>query len=327
MLFRSGTVQDAVNQANVLVQALPYMQRYSGRTFVVKYGGAAMVDERLKAQVMQDIVLLRTVGIKPVLVHGGGKEVSEVMQRMGLQPRFAGGLRVTDAQTMEIVEMVLAGTTNKGIVSLIHRAGGKAVGLSGKDGNLLVARKLTPGGNDIGYVGEVTQVNAEVIEVLAAAGRTVERRDVRTGRPLTEGLNLSEADVTLRLAGTRLYALGARSVLASPLGFKGWFWPQFAEEDVTYLPEAAMVTRDYLLLPYASSRGARGAVRVRAFSRAIVRSGEARSESGLLSYEFDLGEPIRIRGWRAADGGVYYLTFDGRLNWLKGSGGMQQAAG
>jgi acetylglutamate kinase len=163
-------VQDAVNQANVLVQALPYMQRYSGKTFVVKYGGAAMVDERLKAQVMQDIVLLRTVGIKPVLVHGGGKEVSEVMQRMGLQPRFAGGLRVTDAETMEIVEMVLAGTTNKGIVSLIHCAGGKAVGLSGKDGNLLVARKLTPGGNDIGYVGEVTQVNAEVIEVLAAAG-------------------------------------------------------------------------------------------------------------------------------------------------------------
>jgi acetylglutamate kinase len=163
-------LQDAVNQANVLVQALPYMQRYSGKTFVVKYGGAAMVDERLKAQVMQDIVLLRTVGIKPVLVHGGGKEVSEVMQRMGLQPRFAGGLRVTDAETMEIVEMVLAGTTNKGIVSLIHRAGGKAVGLSGKDGNLLVARKLTPGGNDIGYVGEVTQVNAEVIEVLAAAG-------------------------------------------------------------------------------------------------------------------------------------------------------------
>ena len=163
-------MQDTVNQANVLVQALPYMQRYSGKTFVVKYGGAAMVDERLKAQVMQDIVLLRTVGIKPVLVHGGGKEVSEVMQRMGLQPRFAGGLRVTDAETMEIVEMVLAGTTNKGIVSLIHRAGGKAVGLSGKDGNLLVARKLTPGGNDIGYVGEVTQVNAEVIEVLAAAG-------------------------------------------------------------------------------------------------------------------------------------------------------------
>lgn len=163
-------MQDAVNQANVLVQALPYLQRYSGKCFVVKYGGAAMVDERLKAQVMQDIVLLRTVGIKPVLVHGGGKEVSEVMQRMGLQPRFAGGLRVTDAETMEIVEMVLAGTTNKGIVSLIHRAGGKAVGLSGKDGNLLVAKKLTPGGEDIGYVGEVVQVNPEVLEVLSDAG-------------------------------------------------------------------------------------------------------------------------------------------------------------
>lgn len=163
-------MQEAIHQANVLVQALPYMQRYAGKRFVIKYGGAAMVDERLKAQVMQDIVLLRTVGIKPVLVHGGGKEVSEVMQRMGLQPRFAGGLRVTDAETMEIVEMVLAGTTNKGIVSLIHRAGGKAVGLSGKDGNLLVAKKLTPEGKDIGYVGAVTQVNAEVIEVLSEAG-------------------------------------------------------------------------------------------------------------------------------------------------------------
>ncbi len=163
-------MQDAIHQANVLVQALPYMQRYAGKCFVIKYGGAAMVDERLKAQVMQDIVLLRTVGIKPVLVHGGGKEVSEVMQRMGLQPRFAGGLRVTDVETMEIVEMVLAGTTNKGIVSLIHRAGGKAVGLSGKDGNLLVAKKLTPEGKDIGYVGEVTQVHAEVIEVLSEAG-------------------------------------------------------------------------------------------------------------------------------------------------------------
>lgn len=163
-------MQEAIHQANVLVQALPYMQRYSGKCFVVKYGGAAMVDDRLKARVMQDIVLLQTVGIKPVLVHGGGKEVSEVMQRMGLQPRFAGGLRVTDAETMEIVEMVLAGTTNKGIVSLIHRAGGKAVGLSGKDGNLMVAKKLTPNGQDIGYVGEVTRVNPEVIEVLSGVG-------------------------------------------------------------------------------------------------------------------------------------------------------------
>jgi len=163
-------VQEAIHQANVLIQALPYMQRYSGKCFVIKYGGAAMVDERLKAQVMQDIVLLRTVGIKPVLVHGGGKEVSEVMTRMGLKPRFVGGLRVTDAETMNIVEMVLAGTTNKGIVSLIHCAGGKAVGLSGKDGNLLVAKRLTPEGKDIGYVGEVTQVNPEVITVLSEAG-------------------------------------------------------------------------------------------------------------------------------------------------------------
>ena len=128
-----------MTHAEVLIQALPYIKQYAGKTIVVKYGGAAMLDETLKAAVMQDIVLMRYVGINPIVVHGGGPEISEAMQRMGKEPQFVGGLRVTDAETMEIVEMVLAGKTNKGIVAHLNQQGAMAVGLSGKDGNLIVA--------------------------------------------------------------------------------------------------------------------------------------------------------------------------------------------
>lgn len=157
-------------RAEILVQALPYIRSFSGKTMLIKYGGNAMTDEALKMSVMKDIVLLRYVGIQPVLVHGGGPDVSEMMKKVGLKPNFIGGLRVTDAETMEIAEMVLAGKTNKGIVSLIQQQGGKAVGLSGKDGNLLVARKAMPDGNDLGFVGEVVQINTEIIEILIKEG-------------------------------------------------------------------------------------------------------------------------------------------------------------
>ena len=158
-----------MTQAEVLIQALPYIKRYAGQTVVVKYGGAAMLDEALKAAVMQDIVLMLSVGITPILVHGGGPEISEAMQRMGKEPQFVGGLRVTDAETMEIVEMVLAGKTNKGIVALLNQQGALAVGLSGKDGNLIVAERETTKG-DIGFVGRVTQINPALIHTLTGAG-------------------------------------------------------------------------------------------------------------------------------------------------------------
>lgn len=157
-------------RARVLVEALPYFRRYQGKTVVVKYGGAAMTDEQLKRQVMQDIVLMQIVGLNPILVHGGGPEVSEAMKKSGKEPVFIRGLRVTDQETVEIVEMVLSGTTNKGIVSLIHQQGGRAVGLSGKDGNLLVARKMQVEGADLGFVGEITQVNAHVLQTLIGGG-------------------------------------------------------------------------------------------------------------------------------------------------------------
>ncbi len=158
-----------MTQAEVLIQALPYIKQYAGKTIVVKYGGAAMLDETLKAAVMQDIVLMRYVGINPIVVHGGGPEISDAMHKMGKEPQFVGGLRVTDAETMEIVEMVLAGKTNKGIVAHLNQQGAMAVGLSGKDGNLIVAERETTKG-DIGFVGRVTQINPALLHTLASAG-------------------------------------------------------------------------------------------------------------------------------------------------------------
>lgn len=156
-------------QAEILIHALPYIRRFNGKTVVVKYGGNAMIDEELKAAVMQDIILMHYVGVQVVLVHGGGPEISHAMARIGKEPQFVAGQRVTDAETMEIVEMVLAGKTNKGIVAHLNRQGGLAVGLSGKDGNLIVAEKDTTKG-DIGFVGRVSTINPGLIHTLLKDG-------------------------------------------------------------------------------------------------------------------------------------------------------------
>jgi len=157
---------DPAARAAVLVEALPYLREFYGKTIVVKYGGNAMVDDTLKEQVMEDIVLLHYVGICPILVHGGGPEISALMKQMGIEPSFVGGLRVTDAATMEIVEMVLAGKTNKGIVALLNQQGARAVGLSGKDANLIVATKMESEQGDLGYVGDIAQVNTDILNLL-----------------------------------------------------------------------------------------------------------------------------------------------------------------
>src|SRR5579862_991522 len=164
------TQLDPAAHAAVLIEALPYLRRFYGQTIVVKYGGNAMIDDTLKTQVMQDIALLHYVGIRPVLVHGGGPEITALMKQMGHEPAFVGGLRVTDAATMEIVEMALAGKINLGIVSLLNKQGAKAVGLSGKDANLILAYKMASESGDLGYVGEVAQVNAEILTLLSEQG-------------------------------------------------------------------------------------------------------------------------------------------------------------
>jgi acetylglutamate kinase len=167
---------------------------------VVKYGGAAMTDDRLKHQVMEDIVLMHYVGINPIVVHGGGPEVSEAMKKVGKEPTFVRGLRVTDAETVEIAEMVLAGKTNKGIVSLLQQHGSDAVGLSGKDGNLFVARKMETEGADLGFVGEVVQVNTKVIHTLVAGGYIPVICSIAAGER-GETFNINADHIAGRLAG------------------------------------------------------------------------------------------------------------------------------
>ena len=164
-----------IGKAEVLMEALPYIRRFYGKTFVVKYGGKAMADEELKASFAQDVVLLKYVGINPVVVHGGGPQINEVLQKMGTPTQFVRGMRVTDQETMDIVEMVLVGKINKEIVNLINQHGGMAVGLSGKDGGLIQARKMnvTVASNgeppeiiDIGLVGEIVGINPAIINSL-----------------------------------------------------------------------------------------------------------------------------------------------------------------
>lgn len=155
-------MQKYLDKAEVLIEALPYIQRFNRRIIVVKYGGSAMVDEELKAQVIQDVTLLKLVGFKPIIVHGGGKEISRWVGKVGMEPEFINGLRVTDEATMELAEMVL-GRVNKSLVQLVESLGVRAIGISGKDGRLLSVNKKYAGGEDIGYVGEVKSVNATVL--------------------------------------------------------------------------------------------------------------------------------------------------------------------
>ena len=153
---------EIMHKAAVLIEALPYIQRFNRKIVVVKYGGSAMVDEALKKKVIQDVVLLKLVGFKPIIVHGGGKEISRWVGKVGMEPKFVGGLRVTDEATMEIAEMVL-NKVNKSLVQLVNELGVKAVGISGKDGLLLPCKKKYSGGQDIGFVGEVTTVNPKIL--------------------------------------------------------------------------------------------------------------------------------------------------------------------
>ena len=158
-------MEEELKKAQVLVEALPYIQKFNRKIIVVKYGGSAMVDEELKRKVIQDVVLLKVVGFKPIIVHGGGKEISKWVEKSGMTPEFKNGLRVTDEPTMEIAEMVL-NKVNKSLVSMIEQLGVKACGISGEDGGMLKVDKKLSGGEDIGYVGEVKEVDTTLIHSL-----------------------------------------------------------------------------------------------------------------------------------------------------------------
>ena len=159
------TMENWLQKANVLIEALPYIQRFHGKTIVVKYGGSAMVDHELKKSVIRDVALLKLVGFRPIIVHGGGKEITKWTKRLGIETNFVNGLRVTDKETMEVAEMVL-NRINKGLASMMEKVGVHAVGICGKDGSVLRVDKKFSGGQDIGYVGEVKQVNAELLNTM-----------------------------------------------------------------------------------------------------------------------------------------------------------------
>jgi acetylglutamate kinase len=164
-------MEEFIQKASVLVEALPYIREFNGKTVVVKYGGSTMLDPAIRRLTAEDIVLMKYVGMNPVVVHGGGPNISRTLEDLDIESKFHNGLRITDQDTIEVVEMVLAGSVNKDIVSLINRAGGNAVGLSGKDGNLLHAKKIElDDGVDIGHVGEIDSVNEDLINMLSDSG-------------------------------------------------------------------------------------------------------------------------------------------------------------
>ena len=202
---------NTTDRAELLVNALPYIQEFRGKTVVVKYGGNAMINEDLKAAVIQDVIFMACVGIRTVLVHGGGPEIEALLKKTGKESRFINGLRYTDEETMEVVQMVLCGKVNKDICSLIQRSGGRAVGLCGVDGAMLQARRLRTGGEDLGLVGEVETVDTRLLDSLLDEGVIPVLSSVAYGIGEDEGqhLNINADIAAAKIAG----ALGAEKLL------------------------------------------------------------------------------------------------------------------
>jgi len=215
-----ASLQELRERAQTLIEALPYLRSYQGQTMVIKYGGAAMVDPALRLEVLKDVVLLRYVGMAPILVHGGGPEISAMMERLGKQAEFVAGLRVSDAETAQIAQMVLVGRTNAEIVSALNSQGGRAVGLNGFDANLLVAERHLEGGVDIGFVGDIVELHPEIITVLAERGYLPVIAPVAVGRDgATYNVNADHAaaQVAAALKASKLIVLSdVRGVLAHP---------------------------------------------------------------------------------------------------------------
>jgi acetylglutamate kinase len=241
-----------VARADILVEALPYMQRYAGQTFVVKYGGHAMGDPALAASFAEDIVLLKAVGINPVVVHGGGPQIGSMLTKLGVKSAFVDGLRVTDAETADVAEMVLSGAINKEIVTWIGRAGGKAVGISGKDGNLVRAEKLehtvrAPDGEaeqsvDLGFVGRPVAVDPSLIDHLELAGMIPVIAPIAVGAD-GETYNINADTMAGAIAG----ALGAARLflltdVAGVLDKQGRLLTDVRPDDIRALKEDGTIT-------------------------------------------------------------------------------------
>ena len=198
-----------INKAEILVEALGYMQKYEGDIVVIKYGGSAMTNEIIKKSVLKDIAVLKSVGLKPIIVHGGGKDINRMLDRVQIKSEFKNGLRVTDRDTLEIAEMVLSGKINKGLVTRLEQIGTHAVGLSGKDGNMITVEKVMPQGEDIGFVGKITSVDTTLINTLLDQGYT----------PIISTIGLDEKYHAYNINADDVATAIARAVKASKLVF------------------------------------------------------------------------------------------------------------
>lgn len=234
-------MQALIDKAKVLMEALPYMQRFVGKTVVVKYGGAAQKDAMLRASFARDVVLLKHIGVRPVIVHGGGPQIGALLERLGKQSVFVDGLRVTDDETMEVVEMVLGGRVNHEIVELVQQAGGRAIGLTGSDGGMIRVRRRTLDGRDIGRVGEVIGVEPSAITAVADAGFVPVIAPIGVGEDgLTYNVNADEA------AGAVAQALRAEKLILltdvpGVLDAHGKLMPELTRERARALVDAGVI--------------------------------------------------------------------------------------
>ena len=248
-----------VDKAKVLTQALPYIQKYNKKTIVVKYGGNAMINEKLKEAVISDLILLSLAGIHVVLVHGGGSEISDMMKRLGIEPKFINGLRYTDEETMDIVQMVLAGKTNKDLVNLIGLNGGSAIGLSGLDSGLIKAKKLDDGANDYGYVGEITDINikpvTDLLELgyipviatiaqgidLERAANPIDSLDLKSGRVYNINADTAAAEIAVKLQAEKLILLTDVKGLMADVKDEGTLIPVVKLHEVEELKKKGVI--------------------------------------------------------------------------------------
>ena len=236
---------DLNDKAKILIEALPYIRAFFGKTIVIKYGGAAMTEKELKLQFAEDVVLMKYVGMNPVIVHGGGPQISQMMKKLGKEPKFVKGVRVTDAETMEIVEMVLGGTINKEIVSLINRHGGRGVGLTGKDGALIQAKQM-PGSDEMGQVGDVKEIDPQILMTLEG-GRFI---------PVISPVGADEEGKSYNInadlvAGSVAAALNAEKLLiltdvAGILDDKGTLLPTLSKKEVQRLIKKGTINKGML---------------------------------------------------------------------------------
>jgi len=234
-------MQALIDKAKVLIEALPYMRRFFDKTIVVKYGGAAQKDAALRASFAKDVVLMKHIGVRPVIVHGGGPQIGATLERLGKQSTFVDGLRVTDDETMEVVEMVLGGKVNHEIVELVQKAGGRAIGLTGSDGGMIRTRRRTKDGRDIGRVGAVVGVDPAAIVAVADAGFVPVIAPIGIGDDgLTYNVNADEA------AGAIAQALHAEKLIlltdvAGVLDGEGQLVPQLTQERARMLVDQGVV--------------------------------------------------------------------------------------